>query len=226
MTAAMPPSSGGNAVVGSGTANLSADIMQVLLMMQNYPAAAPSPAATADPLSNMVSAIDTNGDGTISQSELETYLQGVGGTQGQADALFEGLQKNNAGNLTQAQLAADMQNAAPAHGGHHRHHHHQAAASSDKVGLQLVQAMDSNGDSSVDQSEFESFFTALGGTATQADADFAALAPQDGGGVTAGTFSDAVTALEQNAVNGSPSPILTILDDLARTRQSTAAKPA
>jgi hypothetical protein len=186
--------------------------MQVLVMMQNAPNASQSSTSTGDPLSNLVSAVDTNGDGSISQSELETYLEGVGGTQAQADTLYNSLQKNSAGNLTQAQLSSDMQNAAPAHGGHHHHHHHQAAASG-QSGSQLFQTTDANG--SGDQSGLGTFLTSLGGTAAQAASTFAAVAPPGPGGLAASAFSNAVSAFAQNATSGNQSPILAMLDSIA-----------
>ena len=219
----------GSGLTGSATAQLSADVLGLLLMMQSDPSSGTANASSSaaaststSPLSSLVSAIDTDGDGTISQSELETYIEGQGGTQAQADALYAGLDQNGSGNLTQTQLASDLQNAAPVHHGHHHHHHGAAGASSGQVGSQLVQAMDSNGDGSVDQSEFESFVTALGGTASQADADFSALSGQSGGGITATQFGSAISAFEQSANAGS-SIVLNLLDDVAKTVTGTAA---
>jgi Ca2+-binding EF-hand superfamily protein len=161
--------------------------------------------------------MDTNGDGTVSQGELESTIEGQGGTQAQGDALYAGLSQNGSGNLTQTQLANDLQSAAPAHRGHHGHHHHGAAG---QAGSKLVQAMDSNSDGSVDKSEFESFVTALGGTTGQADADFTSLQGQGSGGITATQFNDAVSAFEQSSAGGG-SPVLDLLDGIAKTVSST-----
>jgi len=243
-------SSSDTALTGSGKGDLSSDILGLLMMMQNDPSASAAGASAAgasaagtsaagtpttstssigsNPLSSLVSAIDTNGDGTISQSELESYITAKGGTQDEADALYANLNQNGSGNLTQTQLASDLQNAGSGAGpgaAHHGHHHHHQTPSADTVGSQLVQAMDTNGDSSVDQSEFESFVTALGGTTSQADSDFSALDTQGSGSLTANQFSSAITALEQNAqaANGGTSPVLTLLDDLAGTGSAKTA---
>jgi len=230
-TAAVIPGSSNNTTTGSATAQLSAQVLGVLLMMQADSSGASGAASSgstssgstdASPLSNLVSAIDTDGDGTISESELETYIESKGGTQAQADALYAGLNQNGSGNLTQAQMQSDLQNAGAAHHGHHHHHHNGGGMSANQVGSQLVQAMDSNSDGSVDQSEFESFVTALGGTTSQADADFSSLAGQTGSGITASQFGSAVSAFEQSAM-GAASPVLNLLDDIAKTASGTAS---
>jgi Ca2+-binding EF-hand superfamily protein len=212
-----------NTLTGSSTGRLSDQILGLLTMMQNDPGASQSAAGTASsstlasPLASLVSAIDTDGDGTISQGEMENYIEGKGGTQAQADTLFNALNQNGSGNLTQAQLQSDLQNAAPMHA-HGHHHHHGGGPSADKVGSQLVQAMDTDGDGSVSQSEFENFVTGLGGTTAEADTDFTALNGQNGSGITANQFSSAITAFETANQSGSTAanPILTLLDDLAK----------
>lgn len=67
--------------------------------------------AIQNPLSQAFSAVDTNGDGTISESELENFVEGQSGTQSAADALYAGLTQNGTQSLTQPQLASDVQNA-------------------------------------------------------------------------------------------------------------------
>jgi len=234
-------------LTGSGKGNLSDQILGLLMMMQNDPSLSQTTTGTnatatsstsisatslSDPLDNLISAIDTDGDGSISQSEMETYIEGKGGTQSQADALFSALDQNGSGNLTKAQLASDLQNIAPpaaqgAHG-HHHHHHHGSAASADDVASKLVQAMDTNGDGTVDQSEFESFVTGLGGTTSEADADFTALDTSNSGSVTASQFSSAIKAFEtdsqtQNVAGlSSTSPILALLDVFAKNTSTGA----
>jgi Ca2+-binding EF-hand superfamily protein len=178
-------------------------------------AIAPS-STTADPLSNLIAAIDSNGDGAISQSELETYIQKLGGTSAEADALFAGLNQGGTGDLTKTQLASDLQQAQPIGASQHHHHHHGAPSATD-VANELVSASDTSGDGSVSQSEFTSFVTGLGGTPSEATADFSALDPNNTGAVNAAQFTTAIRAFEQagNAasVAANPaSPILTLLD--------------
>ena len=229
-SAAPPPPAGSanNTLTGSTKASLSDEILGLLsrLQQQAGTSGASSPAAStsiatagaaSDPLKQLMSAMDSDGDGTISQTEMEAYIQKQGGTAAQGDALFAGLNPGGTGNLTQTQLAGDLQQARPAGGAHHHHHHHKAQPSADQVGGDLVAAMDSNGSGSVDQSEFESFVTGLGGTTAQADSDFAALDPQNTGAVGASQFSSAVTALQTASLSGSASPILTLLDAFKQT---------
>jgi Ca2+-binding EF-hand superfamily protein len=174
--------------------------------------------ASASPLQQLMSAADGDGDGTISESEFESYIQKQGGTKDQADALFSGLNQGSTGDLTQTQLAGDLQQARPA-GAAHGHHHHHKPPSADRVGNDLVQAMDTDGDGTVDQSEFTSFVTAQGGTAAQAMSDFAALDPNGSGSVSAAQFSNAVSAFEHggSAVATGASPIMALLDAFSRT---------
>jgi Ca2+-binding EF-hand superfamily protein len=218
---------------GPSKAQLSDQVLQLLTMMQatsgmqqtsGTPAA--SSATTAqNGLSSLVSAIDTDGDGSISQSELETYIQGKGGTQAQADALFTGLNPNGTTNLTQAQLSQDLQNAPAgrAHG-HHHHHHQEQQASAGNVASQLMQAMDSNGDSSISQSEFENFVTSIGGTTSEADSDFSALSGQGSTGITTDQLTSAIAAFQSStqAPTDAKNSILTLLDNL-KTNTTAAA---
>ena len=81
--------------------------------------------------------------------------------------------------------------------------------------------MDSDDSGSVSQSEFETFVTGLGGTTSQADADFASLDPNNTGSVDATSFTNAVTALQNSAGSGQ-SPVLNLLDAF----RSNATTPA
>lgn len=229
---------------GSAKAQLSGEILALLVKLQQQTgngsaatsstsistvSASTSIATANDPLSQLMSAMDTDGDGEISQSEMESYVQtNLGGTASQADSLFSALNNGSTGNLTQTQLQSDLQNAGPpgGPGGARGHHHHQRGAppSADQVGNDLVTAMDSDGSGGVSQSEFESFVTGLGGTTDQADADFSAFDPNGTGSVDATAFTNAVTALQSSAGSGQ-SPILNLLDAF-RSSATTAAGSA
>ncbi|HXC53873.1 MAG TPA: hypothetical protein VNU97_01135 [Rhizomicrobium sp.] len=248
-----PASSGSSAAASSAppAQSLSNEILAMLTQLQQITASPSSAAATAaatpaattaigaasplsSPLNQLMSAIDGDGDGEISQSEMETYIQKQGGTKDQADSLFSALNQGNSGNLTQGQLAGDLQNAqsaqaqAPAGRGHGHHHHHMPP-SANQVGSDLVSAMDSSGDGSVDQSEFASFVSALGGSATQATSDFSALDPSGTGQVGAAQFSSAISAFESaaqvaaGAATSAASPILNLLNAFSQTAPVAAA---
>ena len=234
-----PPASGANTTAtGPSKAQVSSEILALLVKLQQQTgssaaststsistlSASTSIATSSDPLSQLMAAMDTDGDGEISQTEMESYVQTkLGGTTAQADALFAGLNNGGTGNLTATQLQNDLQQANGGVHGHHGHHHHHGA-SADQVGNDLVKAMDSDGDGSVSQSEFETFVTGLGGTTSQADADFASLDPGNTGSVGATAFANAVTALQSSAGAGQ-SPVLNLLDAF-RSSATTAAGSA
>jgi len=66
----------------------------------------------------LFNAIDTNGDGQISQSELENAVTSIGGTKAEADALFAKLDSNGDGSVSTTEFAQAM----PKDGGHHHMH--------------------------------------------------------------------------------------------------------
>lgn len=85
---------------------------------------------SSGPEQQFFSALDTNGDGQISQSELESAFTSNGGTAQQADSVLKQLDTNGDGSVGSNELAA----AAPqGHG--HGHHHHGADAASGNGGV-------------------------------------------------------------------------------------------
>ncbi|HXJ01081.1 MAG TPA: hypothetical protein VNH44_07645, partial [Micropepsaceae bacterium] len=125
----------------------------------------------------LFSAMDANGDGTVSQAEMENYIASKGGTQAQADALYSALNQNNGGQngsagISEQQLAADVSQAKPA--GHHHHHHHggqeEGAAgtnSSSDITAQIFSALDTNEDGKVSPDELSAAFAAGNSTSAQ-----------------------------------------------------------
>lgn len=118
---------------GPSQSYLSSEVVRTLLMMQGENGASAADASTAGtqgsttdtPLSQLFSAINTSGSGTISENELESYIESKGGTQAEADALYNDLTQNGTDALTQSQLASDLQSSG-SQGmpfGHHHHHH-------------------------------------------------------------------------------------------------------
>jgi Ca2+-binding EF-hand superfamily protein len=111
---------------GAGT-QIAPQTMSALIAAQsdaNSATTAPN-ASYTDPLQDLFSQIDGNGDGQISKSEFENTL-GAGGTNvAQADDVFSKLDKNGDGNVSLDEMKSALQGA----GGHHGHHHHVAASS-------------------------------------------------------------------------------------------------
>ena len=86
---------------------LSDEVIGTLVMMQGQESSATSGlasnASTAnDPVQQAFSSIDTDGDGTISQTELESFIQNQGGTAAQADALYQGLGGSDGSGISQS----------------------------------------------------------------------------------------------------------------------------
>jgi len=63
--------------------------------------------------------IDTNGDGSISKTELEQAVTKAGGSKDAADALYAKLDPNGTGSVSEQQLTQALFGAQP----HHHHHH-------------------------------------------------------------------------------------------------------
>jgi len=127
-TLAAPSTATTNATVTGGTTSTISDqVLRMLVMMQNQPAAGAaatqnSTGTSQNPLSQLFSAIDTTGSGAISQSQLQAFVEGKGGTQAEANALYSGLTQDGKESLTEQQLTSDMQSGASQ--GTHSHHHH------------------------------------------------------------------------------------------------------
>ena len=185
-----------NTLTGSTKASLSGDVLQTLLQLQqDTSSSATQAASTSDPLQSLFSSIDSDGDGSVSQTELENFIEQAGGSQSQADSLYaalgqtgqtSGTSGSNAG-LSEGQFASALQQAAPPPGpppagGHHHHHHHGGGGGASQAGNDLALAIDGSGnsDGTINHSELESFVTANGGTTSQADADYAAIASAAG----------------------------------------------
>ena len=232
-------SSPDNSLTGSTQGKISGQILATLIAMQQQSSdtagAAPASATQSQsPLDQLFSAMDTNGDGSVSQSEMESYIQNLGGTQSQADALFSALDQIGTGTtpasstagITENQMSSALQQAHSG-GGMHRHHHHQSAGSSDpadQAANALLQAIDSNDDGAVSQDELTSFVTSNGGTAAQAQTDFAAL---DTNGATSLTSADFAKAWEnwqgQQSSQSPGSMLVSLLNNFAQADSASAA---
>lgn len=216
-----------NALSGSPTAQVSDMVLGVLVGMQQMSDGSSSTATTSSgssPLDQVFSAMDTNGDGTVSQSEMETYLEQQGATQGQADAMYASLDQSGSNGISESQMQSALQQGGQVHhgGGGHHHHHGVSGSSSGGAADALEQAMDSNGDGSVDETEFSDFLTQNGGTAADAEQDFTDLNTSGSGTLSAADFASAIQQYQSNMSSG-PSPMLNLIDTLAQNAGSTQA---
>jgi Ca2+-binding EF-hand superfamily protein len=183
-----------------------------------------SQGGAADPVQRLFSAMDSDGDGEVSQSEMEAYIEKQGGTQAQADSLFSALDQSNAASggssgISESQMASAVSQSQQAHGAHHRHHHHKSSGTNDQadnVANTLLQAMDSNDDGSVSEDEFSNFVTANGGTAQDASSDFAALNTSGSNALTSADFAKAFNAYQaQQSAQSQGSTMVSLLDQLS-----------
>jgi hypothetical protein len=111
----------------SGNSQISAQTMGALLAAQSQStnSTGSTPSVSSDPLQDLFSLLDGNGDGKISKSEFESAL-GAGGTNlANADSVFGKLDKNGDGDVSLDEMKSALQGA-----GHHRH----AARSGDAGG--------------------------------------------------------------------------------------------
>jgi hypothetical protein len=168
-----------NAATGATAPTLSDQLVAMLVMMQmqssdgqtspsqtstgqpatdpaaNNPSASATGACATGPISQAFSALDTNGDGTISQSELESAVKNAGGTAAEADGVYSALGGTANAGISESSFAAAAQAGAPPEGGPagaggHHHHHHHAGSASDGTS-QLLSALDpSQGSASTD----------------------------------------------------------------------------
>lgn len=212
------------ALTGTGQSALSDQIMAVLVQLQQQSAAqgaqsettppASSTAQTANtnnPVQQLFSAMDANGDGTVSEAEMEGYVEGKGGTQAQADALFTtlnqsaGAQSASAG-ISEQQLGTDISQVQ--HSGHRHHHHHGGSEmsqpgqdSTTDIASQILSALDGNQDGAVSADEFSAAFAAnsttsgAGTSSSDPSALFAQIDGNSDGSVTTGEIGTFLASL-------------------------------
>jgi hypothetical protein len=123
-------SAGFNSALGtsSGSAPIAPDTLSALIAAQGDASTSAASGATsssaADPLQQLFSQIDANGDGQISKSEFEKALGASGSNVATADSMFDQLDKNGDGSIS-----VDEMKSAPQGGGHHGHSHRVAGSS-------------------------------------------------------------------------------------------------
>lgn len=219
-------------LTGPAKPSLSGEILMTLARMQEQSqqsGAQTAPASSANPMQNLFNAMDSDGDGKVSQTEMESYLQANGGTQAEADSLYAVLQgagtssttgssssSTSSTGLTESQFASA---AGSVHGRHHHHHH--GGANGGGAISSLMSLLDSNQDGSVSQSEFTNFVTANGGTAGQASTDFTALDTDNSGSITTADLTKAWQNIQSQQGGGAFAT--SILDAFAKANMAASA---
>ena len=165
-----------------------------------------TPSAIKQFQQNLFNQIDTNGDGSVSKTELEQAVTKAGGGTQAADALYSVLDPNNSGGFSEQQLAQVLPGSGFSSQMQAQMIGYQAqgwpGASSAQPGGQLAQNLfsqiDSNGDGSISQSELEQAVTNAGGTKAAADAFYAKLDPNGTGSVSEQQFAQGLANLSQS----------------------------
>lgn len=218
-------------LTGPNKPSLSSMILGTLIGMQQQQSGGAS--QTGDPsdaVQSLFTAMDSDSDGSVSQSELEGYIEQQGGTQSQADQLYSMLDSSGGSGISESTLQSDAPQGPPpggpppggpplgGMGGGHHDGMHGAHSASDAAST-LLQTMDSDSDGSVSQNEFESFVTSNGDTTAEADSDFAALDSSSSGSLSASDFEKAIEQQQQQnsstSTNGSSPSVLAFLNALA-----------
>ncbi|HEY8949903.1 MAG TPA: EF-hand domain-containing protein [Rhizomicrobium sp.] len=211
------------------TPTLNGDILSALIALQAQTGTNAQSSASGDassPVQQLFSAMDSDGDGEVSQGEIESYIEKRGGTQAQADALYNSLdQGNSSGGISEDQMQTAVTNARQSFQAHHHRHHHGTGdpQSGDNVANSLLQALDTNDDGSISESEFSDFFSANGGSASDAQNTFAALDTSGSGALTSADFAKAWNAYQaQQGAQSSGNMMISMLDKLGQAASVTA----
>jgi EF-hand domain pair len=186
--------SGGTAPSGSsipasgsgGFSQLSPATMSALLAAQSQSSTGSATSTSTSPssaLQDLLSQLDTNGDGKISKSEFENAL-GAGGTNlAQADDVFNKLDKNGDGSVSLDEMSSALQGA----GGKGRHHHHHVASSDgsgDSTGANGSSSGASGSSSGTGGSSSDPLLQALSGASSTS------VTNSDGSTTTSVTYAD------------------------------------
>lgn len=137
---------------------------------------------------DLIKAMDTNGDGNISEAEF-VAARPADVSADQASKLFESFDKDKAGSLTEAQLTKAMKS------GHHMHH---GGKMGDNELSKAFSSMDTDGDGTVTEAEFVAARPSDMG-ADQATALFGSLDTSGSGSLTQSQFEAAVKAQRQQS---------------------------
>ena len=172
---------------------------------------------------NLFNKIDSNGDGSITQSELEQAVTTAGGTTQAADALYSQLDPNKTGSVSEQQFSQNLpppplsnqmtsqllgyQASALGQGSPQSFSFDFASVSFtsqsggsgadplSQLAQSLFSQIDTGGTGSITKTELEQAVTKAGGTTQAADALYAKLDPNNTGSVSEQQFSQALSQI-------------------------------
>lgn len=158
-------------LTGSSTASLSDQIVGLLVMSQMSGSDPSSSTASdqsgTDPISQAFSSMDADGDGTLSQSEMETAITDAGGTAEQADAVYSALGGTSDTGISESAFTEAAMDGMPPPppGGMPGSMSTEDTSSSDDddddTSSDSTSAIDTNGDGAISQSELTEYLEKL-----------------------------------------------------------------
>lgn len=197
------------------TPTLNGDILSALIALQAQTGDTAQSSASGDassPVQQLFSAMDSDGDGEVSQTEMESYIEKQGGTQAQADALYNSLdQGNSSGGISEDQMQTAVTNARQSHAHHHRHHGTGNGQEPQGLAGAFMQALDANNDGSVSEDEFNDYMAKNGASADYAKDAFAQLDQDNSGALTSADFAKALSAYQSPQSSSSPTSMMASL---------------
>lgn len=203
-------------LTGATKPSLSGMILGALIGLQGENSEQSSTAS--DAVGNLFSSMDADSDGSVSQSELESYLGSVGGTTDQADTLYSLLAGDSEG-ISESEMSSAAPPPPPPGGGGPGGPGGPGGGgpggpggTEESSGSDLVSLFDTDDDDAVSENEFTAFMTAHGGTEADAKSVFAALSSDDSDTLTASDFSDAVNSLQNSYTNDPYASVVSLMD--------------
>jgi Ca2+-binding EF-hand superfamily protein len=164
---------GSGAAKGAQAPTLSDQVIGALVMMQLQGSTPPSSSSTqSDPFSQAFSSLDTDSDGTISQSELESAIQNAGGTADEADTVFSALGGTDTSGISEDTFKQAALAGGPPPGGPHGGPNGgpppgpPPGGSVSDAASGIFATLDSNQDGSVSTDELNSALSANSGTSS------------------------------------------------------------
>ena len=175
-----------------------------------------------NPVAELMSKVDSDGDGSISKSELEAAFQSVAGEDGSSDAtatadsLFAKLDSDGDGAVSEDEVAQAMRPP----GGHHGPPPPPPSSSSEATSSDDVfSSLDTNGDGVISKAEFE----AATGQATATSGATATTGSSDDSDATASLLSLLQSATGQQTANSVRTQMMDLLLKLQGTGTTTQA---
>lgn len=149
------------------------------------------PPSASDIASKLIDALDTNGDGVVSQDEVDAALKNAGSNADTTKA-FAAIDTDGDGKLSKDELTAAVANKIAEHHGHGHHHRHGGPSATDGAEM-LLSSFDTDNDKSLSLAEVAK---ALGTDATDSNLSsaFGSLDSNGDGSLSSDELTSAIQA--------------------------------